>query len=36
MASRYANFVRDGDAIRAAAMKELLVKAGVPPEVLSG
>jgi hypothetical protein len=36
MARRYANFVRDGDAVRAAAMKGLLEKAGVPPEVLSG
>jgi hypothetical protein len=36
MARRYANFVRDGDSIRAAAMKTLLEKAGVPPELLSG
>ena len=36
MASRYANFVRDGDTVRATAMKELLVKAGVPPDVMSG
>lgn len=36
MARRYANFVRDGDTVRAAAMKELLEKAGVPPDVLSG
>ena len=36
MASRYANFVRDGDTVRATAMKELLEKAGVPPEVLVG
>lgn len=36
MARRYANFVRDGDTVRAAAMKGLLEKAGVPPEVLSG
>jgi hypothetical protein len=36
MSRRYANFVRDGDRIRAAAMKELLEKAGVPSEVLSG
>jgi hypothetical protein len=36
MSRRYANFVRDGDPIRATAMKALLEKAGVPPEVLSG
>jgi hypothetical protein len=36
MSRRYANFVRDGDPVRAAAMKELLEKAGVPQEVLSG
>jgi hypothetical protein len=35
MAARYANFVRDGDPVRAAAMKTLLEKAGVPPEVFS-
>jgi hypothetical protein len=35
MANRYANFVRDGDTVRAAAMRGLLEKAGVPPEVLS-
>lgn len=36
MANRYANFVRDGDKVRAAAMRGLLEKAGVPPEVMSG
>jgi hypothetical protein len=36
MSRRYADYVRDGDPVRAAAMKELLLKAGVPPEVLSG
>jgi hypothetical protein len=36
MSRRYANFVRDGDTIRAAAMKGLLEKAGVPSDVLSG
>jgi hypothetical protein len=36
MSRRHANFVRDGDRIRAAAMRELLEKAGVPSEVLSG
>jgi hypothetical protein len=36
MSHRYANYVRDGDPIRAAAMKELLEKAGVPSDVLSG
>lgn len=34
MISRYANYVRDGDAMRADAMKQLLVKAGIDPEVL--
>lgn len=35
MASRYANFVRDGDPIRADAMKMLLQKAGAYPEPLA-
>jgi hypothetical protein len=34
MANRYANFVRDGDTVRAAAMRGLLEKAGIPPEAL--
>lgn len=32
MISRYANYVRDGDSMRAEAMKHLLVKAGFDPE----
>jgi len=32
MVSRYADYVRDNDKVRAAAMKDLLDKAGVPVE----
>jgi len=33
MVSRYANFVRDGDQMRADAMKDLLIRAGIDPDV---
>jgi hypothetical protein len=36
MASRYANFVRDGDHVRGDAMKVLLQKAGVESDSLAG
>lgn len=36
MMSRYANYVRDNDALRADAMKRLLVRAGFNHEVLQG
>jgi hypothetical protein len=32
MISRYANYLRDGDKLRADAMKHLLVKAGIDPD----
>lgn len=34
MAVRYANYVRDGDVLRADAMKQLLVKAGIDPDAM--
>jgi hypothetical protein len=34
MASRYADYVRDNDKLRAAAMKDLLEKAGIPIDSL--
>jgi hypothetical protein len=34
MASRYADYVRDNDKLRAAAMKDLLDKAGLPIDTL--
>jgi hypothetical protein len=36
MANRYANFVRGGDHVRGDAMKMLLQKAGVDPDLLAG
>lgn len=36
MCSRYADFVRDGDALRADAMKQLLIKAGINPDFMKG
>jgi hypothetical protein len=35
MMSRYANYLRDGDKLRAEAMKRLLVKAGFDPDVMN-
>lgn len=35
MCSRYADYVRDGDQLRAQAMKELLDRTGASPEILS-
>lgn len=35
MMSRYANYVRDGDELRAGAMKQLLAKAGFDPDRLN-
>lgn len=35
MCSRYADYVRDGDQLRAEAMKELLIRAGINPSVIS-
>ena len=32
MCSRYADFVRNGDSVRADAMKELLIRFGINPE----
>ena len=34
MCSRYANYVRDGDSLRADAMKQLLIKAGIDPDAM--
>lgn len=34
MVARYANYVRDGDALRADAMKQLLIRAGVDPDAM--
>lgn len=36
MSNRYANFVREGDTVRADAMKSLLVTAGVQPDATTG
>ena len=36
MCSRYADFVRDGDALRADAMKQLLIKIGIDPDAITG
>lgn len=36
MCSRYADFVRDGDALRADAMKQLLIKIGIDPDAMTG
>ena len=36
MISRYADYVRDGDVIRADAMKHLLIKAGIDPDETKG
>lgn len=36
MMSRYANYVRDGDVLRADAMKQLLVRAGLDPDAMPG
>ena len=36
MMNRYANYVRDGDVMRADAMKHLLVLAGFDPDVMRG
>ncbi len=34
MCSRYANYTRDGDDMRAQAMKQLLIKAGLQPDMM--
>lgn len=36
MIARYANYVRDGDALRADAMKQLLTRAGMEPDAMRG
>jgi hypothetical protein len=36
MCSRYADYVRDGDKLRAHAMKQLLTKAGIDPDAMRG
>ena len=36
MSRRYADYVRDGDSVRADAMKMLLRKAGIDPDVIAG
>ena len=35
MISRYADYVRDGDTLRADAVKQLLVKAGIDPDTMN-
>lgn len=34
MIARYANYVRDGDVLRAEAMKQLLTRAGIDPDAM--
>ena len=34
MLARYANYVRDGDVVRAEAMKQLLTRAGIDPDAM--
>ena len=36
MVARYADYVRDGDVLRADALKHLLVKAGIDPDAMQG